>query len=73
MKAIEYRDRLFKELSTENDTSLLKDVLDFFLKKKASKGNFEELPKELQDLLVQSNKDIDEGNVFSHDDVMNNI
>lgn len=34
------------------------------------KENFEELPQELQDMLLLSEKDIQSGNLFSHEEVM---
>lgn len=68
MEFLEYRDSLLKRLLNTTDIDLLKKIEEVF--NNNEEDFFDELPKEVQELILQSNEDIKEGKLISHEDVM---
>lgn len=61
-------DLVQKILNTENP-SLLSEI-DSLLQKEVEKDWWDQLPREVQDSILEGVKDIEEGNVFTHDQVI---
>jgi len=62
-------DLVEKILHTEKTTLLFK--IDKIFKKESNDDWWYQLPLEVQDSILEGLKDIQEGNVFSHDQVVN--
>jgi hypothetical protein len=69
LEYIQLRDDLLKKLIDTKDVNLLQKIKDIF-NNNEEEDFFDELPKEVQDLILQSNEDIKEGRLIPHEDVM---
>ncbi|CAA0234384.1 conserved hypothetical protein [Tenacibaculum maritimum] len=70
MGAIELRNKIIQLLNTDN-IGYLKDIFEFAEKRKQDKTDpFKVLPIEIRELLNESIKQADRGEVTSHTDVM---
>ena len=61
-------DLVQKILNTTNPSLLFK--IDTILKKEVEKDWWDQLPREVQDSIFKGIQDIEEGNVFTHDQVI---
>jgi len=61
-------DLVQKILNTEN--LLLLSKINNILQKEVEKDWWDQLPREVQDSILEGIKDIEEGNVFTHDQVI---
>jgi hypothetical protein len=70
MGAIELRNKIIKLLNTDN-VDYLKDIFEFAKKSKSEQQDaFLELPNEIQDILLASKAQSDQGEVTSNIDVL---
>ncbi|PQJ80306.1 hypothetical protein [Polaribacter porphyrae] len=70
MGAIELRNKIIQLINTDN-VNYLKDIFEFAEKKKVNSTDpFLKLPKEVQELLNESIKQADRGEVTPHSEIM---
>lgn len=69
MGAVELRNKIIQLLNTDN-ISYLKDIFEFAERKKEETDPFLALPLEVQELLQESIKQAERGEVTTHEEVM---
>ena len=70
MSTIKLRKEVINSLATA-DEHFLRIVYELYKKYKSNeKATFDELPLEIQDLILQSRESVKKGHVFSHKNVM---
>ena len=73
MGAIELKNKIMQLLNTDNE-SYLKEVFDFAEKNKLQHtDSFQELTTPIQELLLESAAQADQGELTSHDKVMEEV
>jgi hypothetical protein len=72
LEYLKYRDNLLKRLLNTTDVTILKRVEKAF-NNNENDDPFNELPTELQQMLLQSEEDIKENRFVSHEEVMNSF
>ena len=72
MGTIELRNKIIALLDTDN-ISYLKDIFEFAKNRKNNESSFDKLPNVVQELLNKSIEQADNGDVISHNYLMNEV
>ena len=72
LEYLKYRDNLLKRLLDVTDVAILKRIEKAF-DNNEKEDLFDEMPSELQQILLQSEEDIKHGRFVSHKEVMNSF
>ena len=73
MSTIELRKKWIKSIVNVDDTFLQMIDALYQTYTQEEQGLFEDLPVEIQEILIKSQKNIEEGNYFLHEEVMEKV